>query len=250
MVTESPVIKTKKKRERSPSYPGIDLREAIERARQIYSEEKKYAASMNTIFAHWGYSPNSSDGFVVLSALKKFGLLIDEGSGDKRKARLTDEAVAILVDDREDSPGRLKLIQKAALKPSIHQELWDKYGAQLPSDANLKYELRTERHFSERGAKEFMEHYKHTIQFAKLTESDKLSEESGDKKEERHVPPPGSITATKEREAKPDQKSRRVVALPIGQEWAVLEATFPITEDEWKQMIAVLNAMKPGLVKE
>lgn len=234
----------KKKRERSPGYPGIDLREAIDRARQVYERERKYAAPVSTIFAHWGYKSNSSNGFVILSALKKFGLATDEGSGDKRKARLTDDAVSILIDDREESEERHRLIREAALKPSIHQELWEKYGTELPSDANLKYELRKERHFSEPGADEFIEEYKRTLEFAKLAESDKLSEEIGDKQGRRTVPPP-SATITRGIE----HGERRAVAIPIGDDWPILEAVFPITEDQWQQMITVLEAMKPGLVK-
>lgn len=247
MVTERQA-NPKKKRERSPSYPGIDLRDAIDRARQLYDKEKKYAASVNTIFSHWGYAPNSSSGFVVLAALKKFGLLTDEGSGDKRKARLTDDAVAILIDDREDSLDRLKLIQQAALKPTIHQGLWGKYGRELPSDDNLRYELRKELHFSEGGASEFMEEYKRTLAFAKLMESDKLSEKADDKSERLKVTPP-SATATKERKINSSQGERRAVAIPIGDDWPILEAAFPMSESQWKQMMEVLNAMKPGLVQ-
>lgn len=31
-------------------------------------------------------------------------------------------------------------------------------------------------------------------------------------------------------------------------EWALLQAAFPMSEDDWDAMIAVLNAMKRGLV--
>lgn len=42
----------------------------------------------------------------------------------------------------------------------------------------------------------------------------------------------------------------REVPIPIqGSAWPALKATFPMTEEAWTQMIAVLNAMKPGLVE-
>jgi hypothetical protein len=42
----------------------------------------------------------------------------------------------------------------------------------------------------------------------------------------------------------------REIPIPIqGTAWAVLKAAFPLSEDAWTQMIAVLNAMKPGLVE-
>jgi hypothetical protein len=42
----------------------------------------------------------------------------------------------------------------------------------------------------------------------------------------------------------------REVPIPIqGSAWPALRAAFPMTEEAWTQMIAVLNAMKPGLVE-
>ena len=42
---------------------------------------------------------------------------------------------------------------------------------------------------------------------------------------------------------------RRAVAIPLSAtDWVTLQAAFPLSEDEWDQMITVLNAMKPGLV--
>lgn len=53
-----------------------------------------------------------------------------------------------------------------------------------------------------------------------------------------------SVTDTKNR-------ATRVVQLPISAtEWAALQAPFPLTEERWAQMLAVLNAMKPALVAE
>ena len=43
----------------------------------------------------------------------------------------------------------------------------------------------------------------------------------------------------------------RSVQLPLSAtEWATLSAHFPLTDDGWNQMIVVLNAMKPALVRE
>ena len=43
----------------------------------------------------------------------------------------------------------------------------------------------------------------------------------------------------------------KVIQLPIApEEWAALQAPFPLTEEKWTQMLAVLEAMKPALVTE
>lgn len=43
--------------------------------------------------------------------------------------------------------------------------------------------------------------------------------------------------------------SVREVPIPLpGGEWPVLRATFPMSEEAWKQMLVVLEAMRSGLV--
>ena len=47
----------------------------------------------------------------------------------------------------------------------------------------------------------------------------------------------------------PLDRQTRTINLPLSAtEWATLQAPFPISEDSWKLMEAVLKAMKPGLV--
>jgi hypothetical protein len=41
----------------------------------------------------------------------------------------------------------------------------------------------------------------------------------------------------------------KTITLPLsGTHWALLQAVFPMTEEDWKLMYKVLEAMKPGLV--
>ncbi len=41
----------------------------------------------------------------------------------------------------------------------------------------------------------------------------------------------------------------RLIQLPYSPaRWAILQAAFPLTEEEWTRMTAVLDAMKPSLV--
>ena len=241
---------TRKRKGRSPSYPGIDLEDAITRARQLYDEEGRNAAPVETIFKHWGYSPDSGLGFTILAALKKFGLVNDEGSGSRRKARLSDIARHILIDQREDPTGRLHALQAAALMPPIHTELWEKYRDALPSDATLAYELQMERNFTARGAAEFIPQFKTTLAFAQLLDGGKLSGELEDKpgeESESQMSPPTTLQGPPAKP--PTTRQTRVIQLPISStEWAALQAPFPLTEEKWKQMLAVLDAMKPALV--
>src|SRR4030065_1722360 len=100
MVQQEPsVTNPKTRRVRSPAYPGITLEEALRKAETIRKAEGKNEASVETILTHWNYRPMSGAGLVAFSALIKFGLMTDNGSGRNRNARLTDLALRILLDD-------------------------------------------------------------------------------------------------------------------------------------------------------
>jgi hypothetical protein len=243
----------KRKRGRSPSYPGIDLKEALDRTQQLHTAEGRHPAPVETVLVHWGYKSNSGPGLVTLAALKKFGLITDEGSGKGRKVQLTEDAIRILLDKRPGSSERREILQRAALKPAIHRELWDKYGNSLPSDANLRFELTAERGFTTAGADEFIPQYKQTLAFAELLNGGKLSSGDEDSYQPKGEGLTGTGTATPEKplDSPPsDRPKAKIIQLPIApQEWAALQAEFPLTEEKWTQMFAVLNAMKPALVQ-
>jgi hypothetical protein len=176
------VVEEKKKRERSPGYPAIDLEQAITYAQRLYSEERRHATPVDTALKHWGFSPQSGAGYRAVSALQRFGLIADEGSGPTRKVRLTDDAYNIIIDDRPSSEERPGLIQEAALRPPIHAALWQQYGSDLPSDANLKYELR-KRGFTEGAAQEVIDEYRATLAYAGLSSDATLTEPTQDKEQ-------------------------------------------------------------------
>jgi len=246
----------KKHRARSPSYPAIDLEEAIARARELYNKEGMNLAPISVILKHWRYDVKSGAGLVTFAALIKFGLLADEGSGDKRKAKLTELARRIILDERPTSPERDALIKEAALTPTIHKDLWAQYKGLLPSDENLRHELRLEKSFSDYGVKEFIEEFKSTVDFAKLAESDMISPKVEDKTqpEEEIAMTTATFESSQAQQKGEGQKQGSTTTVKQIQipytlnNWAKLEAGFPMSEDDWNQMMAVLIAMKPGLV--
>lgn len=171
----------KKKAEgRSPSYPGIDLAQALDKARVVFQHESRNSAPVSAILTHWGFKATSGPGTVALAALKKFGLMEDQGNGPNRTAKLTDLAFRILLDEREESPERAAAIREAALKPGIHADLWTKYAGDIPSDATLRHHLRVDRKFTGSGADEFIRQFRSTIDFAKLKEAGSISPERGE----------------------------------------------------------------------
>lgn len=241
----------KPKRDRSPAYPAVDLAQAIDRANALYQAERKNAAPINAILHHWGYSPGSGRGLVTLAALKHFGLLSDEGSGDRRQARLSPRALRIILDAHEDSPERRQAIREAALEPKIHKELWEKYDGDLPSDPTLRTYLSLERNFTDRAVRNFIPQFRRTVAFAELEaepgEIDVNEEEKGGSPSDDDR---GDASPIEQPEARnhPQDKAVRSVQLPLsGTSWVSVQGAFPLSEPAWNQMIAMLEAMKPGL---
>ncbi len=172
----------KKKRMRSPAYPYVNLETAIKRAKEFYDREGRNAANVRVAVKHWGYEEKSSSGLQTAAALISFGLLRDEGTGDKRKVQLTPTAIRILLDADPNSKEKVEAIKTSALAPKIHQELWKKWGSAQPSDLSMKNALTFEWNppFNENSVDGFIREYRDTISFAKLTESDTMSvEEQG-----------------------------------------------------------------------
>jgi len=152
-----------RKKIRSPSFPFIGLREALDRARTFYEAEQRNAARPETAAAHWGYSAKSSGGKQTIAALRAFGLL----DGDTL-VKLSGRALRILLDEREGSEERLRLVQQAAVMPPVHARLWERYGAQLPSPQTLRLSLILDEGFNENSVDDFLTEYRETLEYAKL----------------------------------------------------------------------------------
>lgn len=201
----------------------------------------------------WGYTPKSGLGRVVLAALKKYGLIDEEGTGDKRRIRLSESGWRVVVDEEEGSEFRREFFQEAALRPSIHAELWQEFGSSgLPSDSNLRRRLTFDRGFTESAARDFVPQFRRTLEFAGLLGGDAAPETSPDKSGNRPETSTGSQPFSSSPAFEAPQRlntDRPPMYLPIApNEYALIQADFPLTEPKWEQMLAVLQAMKPALV--
>jgi hypothetical protein len=213
---------------------------------------------VDVILAHWHYKPKSGAGLVTLAALKKFGLLADEGSGDTRKARLSDLALNIILHE-VGSDDWSKLVKQAALAPSIHAELWKEFDGSLPADGTLKRKLILERSFTQSAVDEFVPQLRKTLAFVKLTQADKLTSNGQDKNVSNRTnepmsasPPAVTQTEISSNTPAPPKAGQliREMSVPIApDEWVMFRAAFPLTEGKWKQLLTTLEAMKPALVK-
>lgn len=236
--------KVKQRKGRSPSYPGLDLSEALEKTQQLYKHEQHHPAPIETILGHWGHSAKSGAGLVALAALKKFGLIEDAGRGKARKAKLTARALDIIHDDREDSTSRRAAIRAAALEPTIHRELFEAYRGSLPSDKNLRFHLLRERAFTDRGADEFIKELRATFAFAGISESDTMSDSAGDKtpaEESEDGMSAAAAPLTGDDDKQPETKDFSFTVTLYGGRLATIKAPVPMTKrnlDRLQRMIA------------
>jgi hypothetical protein len=236
---------------RSPNYPAVDLEAALRRVRELWSKENRHPAAPETIVGHWGYGPKSSGGLQTLAALKQFGLLVDEGRGEQRRARISDLGQSILFHE-EGSPGWYADLREAALSPALHASIWLDFNGDLPSDQNLRRHLVVDRGFTEGGAEDFIRELRKTFAFAGL-EGSSSRDESGDfiHTGQGEIDDVAEASVLAGAPVRPAADTTRAVQLPYSPvAWATLQAKFPLTEPEWSQMVAVLNAMKPALTAQ
>ena len=168
----------KRSRTRSPNFPAIDLETAVQRVQELYSQEGHHKVPYHVAVKHWKYTPKSSAAMQTVGALNAFGLIEVEGKGQDRQVWLSPLGRNIIEDKRENSSDRAKAIQDAALSPNIHKELWDEYGADLPSDGNIETVLLQKYNFNPNSARRFIKEYKNTVFFAGLGSADTINGES------------------------------------------------------------------------
>ena len=155
---------------RSPGYPAVSLKKALDLARELLGRESSNAAPAPRIMAHWGFQPKSSGGKLYLSALLKYGLLTQEGTGSHRLFHLSGEAASVLLNPNADPDRRQTELEKAALRPAIHAELWKLWGGMLPDDKAIRRYLVRQRNFNSSAVPGVVAVLKESLEFAGLAD--------------------------------------------------------------------------------
>jgi hypothetical protein len=125
---------------RSPGYPTIGLREAIEKVQLVYTKDYQNKISRKLVAQHMGYQSLNGKSLGVLSAVFKYGLL--EGRGDENK--VSDLALEIIAHP-VGAPERAKAVTEAAGRPELFAELDARFQGGKASDAALRSFLLTQK---------------------------------------------------------------------------------------------------------
>jgi hypothetical protein len=234
----------KARKERSPSFPFISLKKAVDRLQEMAEAHKRNQARIATVGATWGYGAKSSGLVQTVAALKAFGLIDDIGGGADRRIQISDLGWRILQDAR---PGaREAAIREAALKPRLIAEYLNQWVPDRPSDAHCLSELRLDRGFGDSAAQLFLKVFDDTVNYANLKNSDSLSPvlEREENPLETAVEGPRPVSAAVRRVAAAmEPQGDAPFLMSMGPER--VSGTFNLTrQDEADEMIRRLTALK------
>ncbi len=172
---------------RSPNYPFVDIQAAISRAKVLYDRYDDHYIPVDEVAGLWGMSNTSSSVVKILGALSQFGLINDKGKGRGREVKLTDRAVDIFTYP-ERSAERSAALQKAALAPKIHKEIWGRFqkdGVLPTTDDAIRIYLtrqREEARFNRATVNGFIQQLRRTLTFAGVDGDAKIA--AGDTSDE------------------------------------------------------------------
>ncbi len=232
----------------------------------MWEHQQHHAAPRALVMEHLGYTAKSGAGTVTYGAVKRFGLLDDSETG---RVHLSPLGLEIVRGEQTGQRNYDKL-REAALRPPVHAEMWEQYGAGLPADSMVEFDL-VQRGFTKKGATDFLAQWKRTMEFARLADTpDTVPSHDGDNGSEptefapvtpaataveaapAPVPPIAAPVASSPQPQVAQQAGGDPpINIPVGRNlWATLSMPSPMTVERWDQMMAVLTAMKPALVSE
>jgi len=163
-----------KVRHRSPNYPAVGLREAVERVGKLYAADGRAGAPPNLAAVHIGFKAAHGQAMSVLAALKRFGLVTESSE------RIAPSQAAIeILNLPEKDARRLAALREAAIAPPIYRQLVDKHRATgLPKRDVLEAELVAYQKFNPTAVKGFVSDFLDTLEYAGISVEDAVDSNS------------------------------------------------------------------------
>jgi hypothetical protein len=160
-------------RDRSPSFPFIPLKAAIERLVQFEAHHKRAPVAPDRLGPAWGMKTNTSQAQQTLAALRQYGLLETQRIATGRVVVISEEGRTYLRAQQESM--KQAVIRRAALRPKQIEAYWRDWGSDRPKDAACLDALVLHGGFSSDGAEKFLRVYDETIAYAGLSDSDNMA---------------------------------------------------------------------------
>jgi hypothetical protein len=232
------------KKHRSPNYPFIGLESALERARELQKVAGVHPVRVTTAWETWNYKKGG--GNQVVAALDAYGLIsIESGIADSRQIKLTLEARKIL----DETSERGILLKTAALSPLLHKEIWEYFEGDLPpNDKVIREYLVYQRNFNPSYVDKFIEQFKETLVFAKVSKNDKINAVDGSNTNSEQAST--NLTDTNKLSSMDSgEQVRQAMALPAGR---IFKASIEVFENGKLDVIFAgsMNRFTVGLLQD
>jgi hypothetical protein len=159
----------KKQRPRSPEFPFVPLREAIERTEQLIAANQRHPARVKSLAPLWDYSESSSSFLRTIAALRAFGLADETGSKEDRKISVSELGMKIVKDERKGA--KEAAIARAFENCIILFDFYQRWGAKRPADSVCISELTLDHGFTDVAARKFISVYDDTVSFVEQVTS-------------------------------------------------------------------------------
>jgi hypothetical protein len=212
-------------RHRSPNYPGISLKAAVEKITAWYKADGHVASLKAAAMTHM----NGDLGRVV-SALKTFGL-VNESDGRIKLDQRGLDIVARQADDQK----RKQALRSAVMGPAVYREIIKEYPNGLPSDATLQAELVTSKSFNHKHVEAFIKDLKTSLAFAEITPATVLDSEVDEETEDVPALKVGDSVQWESQGIAQFQNPRAITGFSDDSEWAFVEGSstgVPVSELE------------------
>lgn len=197
-------VPVKATRERSPAYPFISLKVAVERLALLDTYFGRHPVPALKAGLAWEMKPESSQSAQTLASLKAYGLVDYQGAGETRVAVLSEDGRNYLRVQQEAI--KKEILKRCALKPKAIHQYWEKWGTdRLPNPICLD-ELILKGGFSESGAPVFLRVYDETIGFSGLGNIDKTTNSDDDDLDDSEMSS-GGENAMKTLQNRPQERS-------------------------------------------
>lgn len=144
---------------RSPNYPAIGLRAAVDLLSKLWAAEKRSKVPIEVAVQAMGYHGYSGPTRSRVSALRKYGLIDQQGDD----VQITDLGVRIMAPIKAGE--REKALREAGSQVELFRELLAQHHD--ASDQTL-VSILLRQEFTESGAKQAIQAYRDTIAFSKL----------------------------------------------------------------------------------
>lgn len=239
---------------RGPSYPYVDLEQAIALAQKMYDYTKRAPAPLESVVGEaWKYTATSSSGQKVLAALKSYGLVEDAPGSSGKALKLTQRSIRILLDD-QNSTERREEIKRAALSPKWYEFCWRTWGKEMP--ASMRSNLLIEHGFVDSTVEGFLKDYKKTVAFAGLIEDEDFGKKEDGNEESEFTPKVGDYVQWESQGILRMPEAKRIASFLDGGKFALVEGSsnpVPVEElipaEQPEQSPTPQNIFTPAIAK-